>query len=228
MDAIDKYAIIVAGGSGSRMGSKIPKQFLNLGNRPILMHTLHLFAEAVELKELILVLPVEYHTYWRELCHQFEFDEPHQLVEGGETRFHSVRNGLCTIEGEQGLVAVHDAVRPFAGAELLHKCYHAAWEHGSGVAAVPLKESIRMKEPNGNSVAMDRSDFMTIQTPQTFKLSLLKEAFRQKYASDFTDDATVMERAGHPVFLVEGHYQNIKITTPEDMALAERWIGSWS
>jgi 2-C-methyl-D-erythritol 4-phosphate cytidylyltransferase len=224
MDAIDKYAIIVAGGSGSRMGSKIPKQFLQLGSKPILMHTLHAFAEAEELKELIVVLPKEFHNYWRELCHQFDFTESHLLVEGGETRFHSVRNGLCMIAGESGLVAVHDAVRPFVGADLLHKCFHTAWEHGSGVAAVQLKDSIRMRKPSGDSTAMNRTDFMTVQTPQVFRINVLKEAFRQKYIPEFTDDATVVEKAGFPIVLVEGHYRNIKITTPEDIELAEKWL----
>jgi len=226
MDAVDKFAIIVAGGSGTRMGSKIPKQFLCIGSKPILMHTIHQFAEAVELQDLILVLPLEYHSFWKELCHEYGFAVPHQLVAGGETRFHSVRNGLCVLEGDEGLVAIHDAVRPFAGAELLHKCFHSAWEFGSGVAAVPLKESLRMKHVDGKSVAMDRVDFMTVQTPQTFRLAMLKEAFRQKFLPEFTDDATVIEQAGFPVYLVEGHYRNIKITTPEDIEWADKWLNS--
>ena len=211
---IKKYAIIVAGGSGSRMKRDIPKQFIEVGGLPILMHTLKRFKEADSEIELILVLPESQFEFWNELCSIYP-TIPHQLIKGGKTRFQSGLNGLQVIENE-GLVAIHDGVRPFVSVEIINESFKVAAEKGTAVVSVSSKDSVRV---NGKSI--DRSTVRIIQTPQTFQISLIKKAFETEELSIFTDDASVAEYAGFKIYLIDGNYENIKITTPEDLLWAE-------
>jgi 2-C-methyl-D-erythritol 4-phosphate cytidylyltransferase len=209
-----KYVIIVAGGSGSRMKSDIPKQFIEVGGLPILMHTLQRFKEADSEIEIILVLPETQFDFWSALCQKYK-TVPHQLVAGGKTRFQSGLNGLKVIDN-QGLVAIHDGVRPFVSTEIIKESFKVASEKGTAVVSVPSKDSVRV---NGQSI--DRSTVRLIQTPQTFQIPLIKKAFETEELSTFTDDASVAEHAGFEINLIEGNYENIKITTPEDLLWAE-------
>jgi 2-C-methyl-D-erythritol 4-phosphate cytidylyltransferase len=212
------YAIIVAGGKGLRMGGDVPKQFQLVGGRPVLMHTLQQFRNAIADLQIILVLPREQQDYWRELCRQYEFGVEHRVADGGQTRFHSVKNGLALIpDGEEGIVGVHDGVRPFASADLIRRCYAAAVEAEAVVPAVPVVESLRHEERG----AIDRKGYRLVQTPQTFSIPLLKAAYRQAYLETFTDDASVVEAYGHRVAMIDGIRENIKLTTPFDMVVAE-------
>jgi 2-C-methyl-D-erythritol 4-phosphate cytidylyltransferase len=220
-DLIKKYAIIVAGGSGSRMKSDIPKQFIEVGGLPILMHTLKRFKEADSEIEIILVLPESQFEYWEELCQKYK-TVPHQLVAGGKTRFQSGLNGLKVIDNE-GLVAIHDGVRPFVSTEIINESFKVASEKGTAVVSVLSKDSVRV-----NGQAIDRSTVRLIQTPQTFQISLIKKAFETEELSTFTDDASVAEHAGFEINLIEGNYENIKITTPEDLLWAEVILGALS
>lgn len=212
------YAIIVAGGKGLRMGGDVPKQFQLVGGRPVLMHTLQQFRNAMADLQIILVLPREQQDYWRERCRQYEFGVEHRVADGGQTRFHSVKNGLALIpDGEEGIVGVHDGVRPFASADLIRRCYAAAVEAEAVVPAVPVVESLRHEERG----AIDRKGYRLVQTPQTFSIPLLKAAYRQAYREAFTDDASVVEAYGHRVAMIDGIRENIKLTTPFDMVVAE-------
>ena len=212
------YAIIVAGGKGLRMGGNVPKQFQLVGGRPVLMHTLQQFRNAIAGLQIILVLPREQQDYWRERCRQYEFGVEHRVADGGQTRFHSVKNGLALIpDGEEGIVGVHDGVRPFASADLIRRCYAAAVEAEAVVPAVPVVESLRHEERG----AIDRKGYRLVQTPQTFSIPLLKAAYRQAYLETFTDDASVVEAYGHRVAMIDGIRENIKLTTPFDMVVAE-------
>ena len=213
-----KYAIIVAGGSGSRMKSDLPKQFIEIGGLPILMHTLKKFKDADADIELILVLPESQFEFWKELCKThsvFMKTIPHQLVAGGNSRFQSGKNGLDVIENE-GLVAIHDGVRPFVSVEIIKESFKIAEEKGTAVASVASKDSVRV-----NGQAIDRATVRLIQTPQTFQVSIIKKAFETEELAIFTDDASVAEHAGFTINLIEGSYENIKITTPEDLLWAE-------
>ncbi len=214
-----EYALIVAGGKGTRIKSKISKQFLELMGLPILMHTINAFFSYSENIEVILVLPDDEKTYWQELCSKYKFDKPLRIVSGGETRFQSVKNGLAVIDTE-GLVAIHDGVRPLVSEDIIGASFRLAAEHESAVAAVRLKESIRITDQD-NTKAVDRSRFRLIQTPQTFQLKLIKNAYLIKEDPSLTDDASIAERSGHLISLFEGSYENIKITTPEDLVIAE-------
>lgn len=218
-----KYAIIVAGGSGLRMGAALPKQYLPIGGKPILMHTMSRFFQHPDPIELILVIPGKDFEFWRKLCQDFDFHVPHRLVQGGASRFQSVRNGLDTIAGHEGLVAIHDGVRPFVKQEVIAQSYLEAARTGSAVAVVPLKDSLRLINAHGGSSFRDRSEFRLVQTPQTFQLDQIKKAFQVEELLQFTDDATVYEYQGWEVSLIEGDPSNIKITTPEDMAYGE-WL----
>lgn len=210
-----RFAIIVAGGKGLRMGADMPKQFLPIGGRPVLMHTIERFSSC----SIVVVLPREQQEYWRRLCLEHAFDLPHRVVCGGHTRFHSVRSGLDSIEGD-GLVAVHDGVRPFVATEVIERCFAAAREHEAVVPVVPVVETLRHVSAEG-SVTVPRSDYRLVQTPQTFTLDLLRRAYRQDYTDRFTDDASVVEALGHPITLVDGNSENIKITTPSDLRFAQ-------
>ncbi len=223
------YCIIVAGGKGLRMGTELPKQFLPIGGRPVLMHTLEAFERAISGMHLILVLPKDQQDFWRELCRQHAFTLPHTIADGGETRFHSVLNGLNCIpalsqaQEEGAIVGVHDGVRPFVADEVIRRSYEAARLHGAAVPVTPVVETVRELTDQG-SVTCDRSKYRLVQTPQTFQLSLLRRAYEQPYRSTFTDDASVVEALGHPITLVEGNRENIKITTPFDLRIAETLV----
>lgn len=220
----NEYAIIVAGGKGTRIKSKVPKQFLELLGLPILMHTINAFFRYSEHITVILVLPEDDVETWEMLCQKHRFTKPVILQKGGDTRFQSVKNGLEKIEGD-GLVAIHDGVRPLVSEDIIGASFRLAAVHQSAVAAVRLKESLRMTDQD-NTKSMDRSRFRLIQTPQTFQVSLIKKAYQTKDDPSFTDDASVAEKAGHVISLFEGSYDNIKITTPEDLIVAEALLNS--
>jgi 2-C-methyl-D-erythritol 4-phosphate cytidylyltransferase len=214
-----EYALIVAGGKGTRIKSKTPKQFLELNGLPVLMHTILAFYRYSDKIKIILVLPEDDFSTWEQLCNQYNFHKPVILQHGGESRFQSVKNGLDKIDGD-GLVAIHDGVRPMVNEDIIGASYRLAAVHQCAVAAVRLKESIRMTDQD-QTKAVDRSRFRLIQTPQTFRVPLIKEAYKQKEDPSLTDDASVAERAGYPISLFEGSYENIKITTNEDLVVAE-------
>ncbi|MCU0356204.1 MAG: 2-C-methyl-D-erythritol 4-phosphate cytidylyltransferase [Cyclobacteriaceae bacterium] len=214
-----EYALIVAGGKGTRIKSKVPKQFLDLDGLPILIHTLNAFYEYSPEINIVLVLPEDDFAIWNELCELHNYRKPLILERGGETRFQSVRNGLAKIHDE-GLVAIHDGVRPLVSKNIIAASFRLAAVHGSAVATVRLKDSIRMTDQD-TTRAMDRSRFRIVQTPQTFRISLIKEAYQIKEDPSLTDDASVAEKSGHIISLFEGSYENIKITTPEDLVIAE-------
>ncbi|MCS7004245.1 MAG: 2-C-methyl-D-erythritol 4-phosphate cytidylyltransferase [Cytophagales bacterium] len=222
---MEQYAIIVAGGSGSRMQSKVPKQFLEIEGKPILMHTLMRFFEAVPNIKIITVLPPQEIETWKFLCKKHEFSVPHQVVGGGSTRFHSVKNGLAVCPHE-GLVAIHDGVRPFVSKRAIIESFEVAQSKGNAVLSVPLKDSLRFKHQNGATQAVNRSAYVAVQTPQTFQLSIIKPCFESPYQEFFTDDATVAEYHGIPIYLIEGDEENIKITTPLDKLWAEVYLKS--
>lgn len=222
-----EYAIIVAGGKGTRIKSKVPKQFIELAGYPVLMHTINTFHAYSSGITIILVLPEDDLGTWQALCKKHDFNIPVIVQSGGDTRFQSVKKGLDKIVTD-GLVAIHDGVRPLVSADIIRTSFHLASIHQSAVAAVPLKDSIRMLNPDsaaggpGNgTTAMDRSRFRLIQTPQTFSVQLIKQAYCLEEDPALTDDASVAERWGHQVVLFEGSYENIKITTEEDLVVAE-------
>ena len=219
MSGLDKCVIIVAGGSGRRMKSQIPKLFMILQGRPLLMHTIDCFLAAFPAIKIVLVLPSDHFETWKQLCTQYSFNESIEIIAGGSSRFQSVRNGLAAVKTNK-FVAVHDGARPLVSPEVIRNAFSSAEVHGSGVAAVPLKESIR-EGSLGNSQARDRRSFYLIQTPQVFRSEVLKAAFLQEERDTFTDEASVVESSGHSILLSEGDYRNIKITTSEDIIIAE-------
>ena len=215
------YIIIVAGGKGLRMGSDIPKQFLPIGGKPVLMRTLERFREYSGDLQIILVLPEAQQDYWHELCKQYHFAVEYTLANGGQTRFHSVQNGLAKIPDDaQGVVGVHDGVRPFPSIEVIRNCYDTAREKKAVIPVIPVVETVRHIKDNA-SITVPRDEYRLVQTPQTFDIQLLKAANRQPYNDGFTDDASVVESFGHDITLVEGNRENIKITTPYDLKIAE-------
>ncbi|MDP1813293.1 MAG: 2-C-methyl-D-erythritol 4-phosphate cytidylyltransferase [Leadbetterella sp.] len=218
-----KYAIIVAGGSGSRMKASVPKQFLPLGNKPILVHTIEKFLQIRDLS-IILALPADAIAYWQKNCILYFSDLSRlSVVEGGKTRFQSVKNALFSIEENVGLVAVHDGVRPFVTTEIIEKSFELASQNSSAVVCVDSKDSVRLLDESGNK-AIDRKNVKLIQTPQTFDLGMLKLAYEVEDNYIFTDDASVVEHFGKTINLMEGDYKNIKITSPEDMEIAEIFL----
>lgn len=222
---MDRYAILVAGGKGLRMGSDIPKQFLPLRGRPVLMHTIDVFRRTYPDIHIILVLPREQQDYWRQLCGQHGYDVELCVADGGDTRFHSVHNGLSLIPDDaRGVVGVHDGVRPFVSPEAIRRCFEAAEECGAVVPVVPVVETVRQVLADGSSMTVDRNAYRLVQTPQTFDIQLLKKAYGQPFDPFFTDDASVVEAMGHPIKLVEGNNENIKLTNPADLKLAEGMV----
>lgn len=241
------YMIIVAGGKGLRMGGEIPKQFLPLRGLPVLMRTLLRFYEYSSELRLVLVLPKSQQEYWRSLCREYGFPLPenvygldclsqecriayggvaYSIADGGETRFHSVQNGLALVpDDERGVVGVHDGVRPFVDVDVIRRCMDTARKTGAAVPVVPVVETLRRMEEQA-SVTVPRSDYRLVQTPQVFDIQLLKAANRQPYRESFTDDASVVEAYGHGVTLVEGNRENIKLTTPFDLLVAEALLSS--
>ncbi|MBE6249451.1 MAG: 2-C-methyl-D-erythritol 4-phosphate cytidylyltransferase [Prevotella sp.] len=219
------YIIIVAGGKGLRMGSDIPKQFLPIGGKPVLMRTLERFRQYSPTLQIILVLPKAQQDYWQKLCKEYAFDIDYQLADGGETRFHSVQNGLAKIpDNAQGVVGVHDGVRPFPSIDVIRRCYETAREKKAVIPVIPVVETVRQLE-GATSFTVPRDDYRLVQTPQCFDIQLLKAANRQPYNDGFTDDASVVEAYGFDITLVEGNRENIKITTPYDLKIAEVLIG---
>ena len=214
--------IIVAGGNGSRMASDLPKQFLPLGKVPVLMHTLRNFFEYDSSLQLILVLPQNQISFWKELCLKYDFTIEHQIVEGGETRFESVKNGLSLV-ADCELIAIHDGVRPLVSHETIARCFLCASEHGAAIPVLAVNESIREGTMN-ESVPVNRSRYFVVQTPQVFKASIIQKSYNQNWNPQFTDDASVVEYSGIPVHLVIGNRENIKITFPEDLQIAELFL----
>ncbi len=215
----NRTAIIVAGGKGERMNADIPKQFLELKGKPILMHTLEVFQRFDMRMQLILVLPETQIKFWQQLCRDHSFALNHVVVEGGKTRFHSVKNGLAAVQ-LPALVAVHDGVRPLVSNETIERCFVEAEKNEAAIPVVDMIESVRQITPQG-SLSVDRTAYKLVQTPQIFDGELLLNAYQQEFSTFFTDDASVVEAFGHKVELVEGNRENIKITTEMDLKLAE-------
>jgi 2-C-methyl-D-erythritol 4-phosphate cytidylyltransferase len=217
-----KFALIVAGGSGSRMNNNIPKQFIEINNRPVLMHTFDAFFNFDPNLEFILVLPQNQITLWNSLCDMHQFNMDCKIAFGGETRFHSVKNGLDFIN-EEGIVFIHDGVRPLVSLQTLKNCYETAIEKGNALPVIPVSESVREIDGLKNK-AVNRSKYFLVQTPQTFQTRLIQKAYQQATSNIFTDDATVLECTGETIHLVEGNRENIKITYPEDLVLADIFL----
>lgn len=226
--------IIVAGGKGLRMGTDIPKQFLPVKGKPILMHTIERFHSFDPSIHIVLVLPKHMQDYWKSLCNEYAFHIPYTLADGGATRFHSVANGLALTDSRCTLIGVHDGVRPFVSTEVISNCYSTAQQHGTAIPVIDVFETVRHIEryencdekteqtlANAQSVTVPRSEYKLVQTPQVFDAQLLRQAYNQPFSDMFTDDASVVEAYGHSITLVEGNRENIKITTPYDIKLAE-------
>lgn len=221
-----KYAVILAGGRGLRMGADRPKQFLDIEGKPLLRHTIEKFLAVEDAPELVIVLPSSECEYWKSYCQETGFLRRYTIVSGGITRFHSVRNALDFVK-DGSVVAVHDGVRPLVSVPFLERLYREAGEYGAVVPVMPSVESLRYVSENGDSHAVDRSLYFTVQTPQVFRSELLKAAYNEAYSPQFTDDASVVEAAGYKVKLVEGEKMNIKITTPDDLKLCSLLISSF-
>jgi 2-C-methyl-D-erythritol 4-phosphate cytidylyltransferase len=227
---VSDYIIVVAGGKGLRMGSDIPKQFLPIGDKPVLMRTLERFREYSDDLQIILVLPEAQQEYWQELCKKYNFKVEYLLANGGQTRFHSVQNGLALVPDDaEGVVGVHDGVRPFPSIEVIRNCYETARTAKAVIPVIPVVETLRHISLTSHplpltSKTVPRDEYRLVQTPQTFDIQLLKAANRQPYNDGFTDDASVVESYGHKITLVEGNRENIKITTPYDITVAEAII----
>ena len=212
------------------MGSDIPKQFLPIGGKPVLMRTLERFREYSDDLQIILVLPEAQQEYWQGLCEKYDFKVEYMLANGGQTRFHSVQNGLALVPDDaEGVVGVHDGVRPFPSIEVIRNCYETARTAKAVIPVIPVVETVRhltggQARCEVESVTVPRDEYRLVQTPQTFDIQLLKAANRQPYNDGFTDDASVVESYGHKITLVEGNRENIKITTPYDITVAEAII----
>ena len=208
--------IIVAGGKGLRMEGNIPKQFIVVDGKPILMHTIERFHNFDSTIQLVVVLPKDQHDYWNGLCQQYGFDIPITIADGGKERFHSVKNGLACVHPRCSLIGVHDGVRPYVATEVIQRCYEAAAANGAAIPVVDVFETLRHITPDG-SHTVPRQDYKLVQTPQVFQADLLRRAYEQQFTPSFTDDASVVEALGHTITLVEGNRENIKITTKEDL-----------
>ena len=215
------YVVIVAGGKGTRMGADLPKQFLPIGDRPVLMHTISCFHAYDPKMEIIIVLPAEQQHLWHDLCEQHDFRIPHRVADGGSTRFESSKTGLACIPADaEGLVAFHDGVRPFVSPEVIRRCFEAAQDDYAAIPVMPVTDTLRYVD-RGQSNNVQRDFFRVVQTPQVFDLSLARQAFNQPCRDTFTDDASVVESLGCRVTMVEGARENIKLTTPFDLQLAD-------
>lgn len=214
------FVIIVAGGLGKRMGTPLPKQFIEIGKKPILMRTIKRFSTARPDLKIIVSLHRDYFDHWESLCKDHRFEIPHQIVAGGANRFASVQAGLEHISESKGVVAIHDAVRPFVSVDTIKKCFESARSNGNAVPVIPVAESLRQLDGEKNK-SVSRSNFRLVQTPQCFDISVIKEAYRQEFSEKFTDDASVLESTGQRINLVEGNRENIKITTATDLQFAE-------
>ena len=222
-----KYLIVVAGGKGTRMGGEMPKQFQLLGDKPVIMQTLERLHAMDPGIQLILVLPAEHFELWKELCKQHSFAVPLLLAQGGTTRFHSVQNGLAQVDDiDEALVGVHDGVRPFVSKETINEAFLVAAEKGSAVPVIDEVDSLR-RVSDGTSQAVNRSDYKRVQTPQVFQSTILKNAYNQEFSSLFTDDASVVESISEKIALTKGNVENIKLTTPHELLLAEALINGY-
>jgi len=215
---MDQYVLIVAGGSGKRMGLETPKQFLELAGRPVLMHTIERFKAFNDAIEIITVLPENQLRHWIELQRKYSFSVPHTLVKGGAHRFFSVKNGLKFVNSP-GLVAIHDGVRPFVTIDTINRCFETAGTLGNAIPSICSTESVRILTDKG-SMPVNRMNVRQIQTPQVFSAELIKKAYLQEYKPEFTDDATVLEQMGEKINLIDGNRENIKITNPEDLLIS--------
>lgn len=213
--------VIVAGGKGLRMGGEVPKQFLCVAGRPILMRTLERFRAYDAQMQVVLVLPRDQQAYWHELCRQHHFSMDYTLADGGPTRFHSVANGLKKVGDEVERIGVHDGVRPFVSIDTIARCYDEAARSGAAVPVTDVVETVRQMDDDRRSHTVPRSHYRLVQTPQVFEAQLLRRAYAQTYTDAFTDDASVVEALGHDITLVAGNRENIKITTPFDLKVAE-------
>ncbi len=227
---MNKYVIIVAGGKGIRMGGSLPKQFIPLNGKPILMHTLETFHRWDSYARLILVLPTKQKSYWKMLCRELGCNIPHDIADGGTTRFYSVYNGLKFILSlpefsenleSDALIGIHDGVRPFVSPDVIDNCFSEAEKDGAAIPAMAMTESLRERLNDGSNRPVDRTHFFTVQTPQVFRTSILLEAYKQPYTPFFTDDASVVESIGKHIVMVEGNRENIKLTTPVDLEIAK-------
>ena len=217
------YVIIVAGGKGMRMGCELPKQFLPVAGKPVLMRTIERFYQFNRDLNFIIVLPQSQQAYWRSLCAEHHFTISHTVVNGGDTRFASSKNGLSYIPNDaQGLVAIHDGVRPFVSVDVIDRCFNEARTNGTAIPVVPAIDSLRQIDTEtGDTFTVNRSLFQAVQTPQVFDIALARQAFNQPYSDKFTDDASVIEGLGIKINTVEGNRENIKLTTPFDLKIAE-------
>ncbi len=224
MGEFKKYALIVAGGKGLRMGGDVPKQFQILNGKPVLSYSILSFLEAIPDISIILVLPKVDMGYdvLKSVIKNYKEKFDIKLIQGGETRFNSVKNGLNTVYND-GIVFIHDGARPLVSKELIHRCFEQALEWGSAIPAIKVSDSIRIIEEN-NTKPVNRDNLCIIQTPQTFRTELILPAFETEYSAEFTDDATVVEAFGRKVYLIEGEKRNIKITTPDDMIIASAYL----
>ena len=220
---MNNTVIIVAGGIGSRMGSCIPKQFMLLKGKPVLMHTIEKFVEFDSSLDIIVTLPESEINIWQDLCKQYKFEHKHTAVAGGITRFHSVFNALEKISDNCEIIAVHDGVRPLVNTETIKKCFELAKEKGSAVPILQINESIR-RIYESTSEPVNRDEIYIVQTPQVFQANIIMKAYGQEYTPEFTDDASVVEKAGFVIEFVNGHRENIKITFPDDIAFAEKFL----
>ena len=222
------YIIIVAGGKGMRMGAELPKQFLPVGGRPVLMRTIERFRKYSADLNIILVLPHSQQEFWRSLCREYGFNIEHTVVDGGATRFLSSKNGLAAVPDDaQGVVGIHDGVRPFVSVEVITRCFETARQYGAALPVMPVTDTLRYVGVAGAGHNVQRSDYRSVQTPQTFSIPLIKKAFDVPDSDAFTDDASVAEAAGMAVTMVEGNRENIKLTTPYDLKVAE-WMANYN
>lgn len=222
---MDKFIIIVAGGTGTRMNSAVPKQYIELNGKPILMHTIEIFAKTIPEIKIIVVLAKQLNEEWKSLCNKHNFNLIHQLAEGGETRFQSVKNALVLVP-EGVCVGIHDAARPFVSSKTIISTFETAEKYGNAIPTIPLSDTIRLVKGK-ESCAVDRTKYNIIQTPQCFHSNLIKRAFLKTYQPEFTDDATVLEGYGEKINLIEGNRENIKITTPQDVIFAEAMMKNY-
>jgi 2-C-methyl-D-erythritol 4-phosphate cytidylyltransferase len=226
-----RFVVIVAGGKGLRMGTDLPKQFIPIAGKPVLMHTIEAFHKWDSEAEIIVVLPKEHQAYWKMLCEEIKGGAKHTVADGGETRFHSVRNGLSTIKNilanrggsDKVIVGIHDGVRPFVSSDVIERCFEKADEFGAAIPVIPVVDSLRIKE-NGETKAVNRADYVAVQTPQVFEWKILLSSYDQPYSDRFTDDASVVESTGRKIATVSGNPENIKLTTPIDLLVAEKTI----
>jgi 2-C-methyl-D-erythritol 4-phosphate cytidylyltransferase len=222
---LKKYALIVAGGSGKRLQTEIPKQFIYICGKPFILHTIDAFIRADSHIEFIVVINEKFFDYWEKICRKITYASNYKTAIGGPERFHSVKNGLAKIPDSESLVAIHDAVRPFISEKIITKAYKEAEIHGNAIPYVKINDTVRIKNGTFNET-FNREQLAIIQTPQCFKTSLIKEAYRQNYDERFTDDAIVLETTGQQIRLIDGDVRNIKITHASDLIIAEAFLKS--